>query len=102
LAVIEALKEFKPYVRGQHVQIITDHAAIKWIFTQKQPPGRLARWIAYLQSYNFTILHRNGVKIPHADAISRCIQGDCLDNETADNSSHLKITEHSIINTAKP
>jgi hypothetical protein len=46
---------------------------LKWIFTQKQPPGRLASWIAYLQSYNFTIVHRNGVKIPHADAISRCI-----------------------------
>jgi hypothetical protein len=76
LAVIKALREFEPYVRGQHVQIITDHAALKWIFTQKQPPGRLARWIAYLQSYNFTIIHGSGVRIPHADAISRCIQED--------------------------
>jgi hypothetical protein len=39
LAVIEALREFEPYVCGQHVQIIMDHAALKWIFTQKQPPG---------------------------------------------------------------
>jgi hypothetical protein len=47
LAVIETLKEVEPYVLGQHMQIITDHAALKWIFTQKQPPGCLARWIAY-------------------------------------------------------
>jgi hypothetical protein len=101
LAVIEALREFEPYVRGQHVQIITDHAALKWIFTQKQPPGHLARWIAYLQSYNFTIIHRSGIRIPHADAISRCIQGEITEDDIA-SSSHLTIQENTITNSAKP
>jgi hypothetical protein len=102
LAVIEALREFEPYVRGQHIQINTDHATLKWSFTQKQPPGRLARWIAYLQSYNFTIIHRSGLRILHADAISRCIQEDINEDNITLSSSHLKIQENTITNSAKP
>jgi hypothetical protein len=51
---------------------------------------------------NFTIVHRNGVKIPHADAISRCIQGENPDNEATETLSHLTIAENTITNTAKP
>jgi hypothetical protein len=36
LAVIEGLREFEPYIRGCSVKILTDHAALKWILTQKQ------------------------------------------------------------------
>jgi hypothetical protein len=46
------------------------------MLTQKQPPGHLARWLAYLQSYNFVVEHRSGTHIPNADAISRQIQHD--------------------------
>jgi ribonuclease HI len=36
LAVIEGLREFEPYIRGRSVKILTDHAALKWILTQKK------------------------------------------------------------------
>jgi hypothetical protein len=55
-----------------------------------------------LQSYNFTIIHRSGVRIPHADAISRCIQDDINEDDITPSSSHLKILENTITNSAKP
>jgi hypothetical protein len=102
LAVIEGLREFEPYIRGRSVKILTDHAALKWILTQKQPSGRLARWLAYLQSFSFQ--HRSGSKIPHADAISRQIQVTDSDTITKDHHKnwHLYIDNDSIENIAQP
>jgi hypothetical protein len=89
LAVIEGLREFEPYIRGRSVKILTDHANLKWILTQKQPPGRLARWLAYLQSFSFQVEHRSGSKIPHADAISRQFMGTDIHTEDHRKNSHI-------------
>jgi hypothetical protein len=37
----------------------------------KEPHGRLARWVIYLQSYNFNIIDRPGIQHINADAMSR-------------------------------
>ena len=71
LGVIEGLKHFDPYLRGNHVTIVTDHSALIWLLAQKQPKGRIARWIAYLQQFNYTIEHKAGKKHTNADALSR-------------------------------
>ena len=34
LGVIVALKHFEHYLRGVHVTIVTDHAALKWMLSQ--------------------------------------------------------------------
>jgi hypothetical protein len=67
LAVLCGLREIEPYLRGREVTIYTDHAALKWILTRKHPPGRLARWLAFMQSFNFTIQHRPGNKMLKSD-----------------------------------
>ena len=36
----------------------------------------VARKIIFLQQYDFNIVHKDGVKIPHADALSRCKPAD--------------------------
>ena len=71
LAVIVAIKHFEPYLRGVHVTIVTDHVALKWILSQKQPKGRVARWVAYLQQFNYTVRHLPGNKLGNADGLSR-------------------------------
>ena len=71
LAIIEGLKHFDPYLRGNHVTIVTDHSALVWLLKQNQPKGRIARWIAYLQQFNYTIEHKAGKKHTNADALSR-------------------------------
>jgi hypothetical protein len=102
LAVIAGLKEFEPYIRGQDIKILTDHAALKWILTQKHPPGRLARWIAYLQSFNFIVQHRPGKKLAHADCISRQISDDTGACTEIEPSNNIQISDSQIINNAKP
>ena len=44
LAVIWAVKHFRPYVHGVHFKVITDHASLRWLQNMKDPEGRLARW----------------------------------------------------------
>ena len=47
------------------------HRALKWLINIKEPHGRLARWVIYLQSYNFNIIDRPGIQHINADAMSR-------------------------------
>jgi hypothetical protein len=35
--------------------IRTDHMALKWLFSLKEPKGREARWIEILSAYDFEI-----------------------------------------------
>ena len=71
LAVIFAVKQFRPYVYGTHFTVITDHSSLRWLQQLKEPEGRLARWALKLQGYNFTILHRAGAQHQNADGLSR-------------------------------
>ena len=71
LGVLSGLRHFDPYLRGNKVKIETDHSALKWLLSQKQPKGRIARWVCYLQSFNFEIVHRPGKAIPNVDSLSR-------------------------------
>ena len=50
---------------------VTDHSALKWLRTMKEPPGRLARWALELQHWNFEIVHRKGAMHKVPDALSR-------------------------------
>ena len=42
LAVVYALKQFRHYLLGQHFQLVTDHAPLQWLSTQKMQ-GMLCR-----------------------------------------------------------
>lgn len=86
LAVVVGLKQFEPYLRGTHVKIQTDHSALKWILTQKQPQGRLARWLAFLQTFDYEVEHRAGIRMGNADGLSRREYNDGIE-ETQDQAS---------------
>ena len=51
--------------------VVTDHAALTWLFDSKEPITRLARWVMTLMEYNLTYIHRKGVYNVVADALSR-------------------------------
>ena len=70
-AVVWALQYFHPYVYGRKVVIYTDHKALKWLKNIKHPNGKLARWILKLEEYDYTIEHKSGQMMQHADALSR-------------------------------
>ncbi|MES9883854.1 MAG: RNase H-like domain-containing protein, partial [Sedimenticola sp.] len=71
LALVEAIKAFHPYLANNHFTVYTDHIALQWLKKIKGESGRLARWSLKLQGYNFSIIHKAGVRNQNADALSR-------------------------------
>ena len=60
LAVVEAVKEFYPYLYGFHFDLVTDHNPLTSLKDLKDVGGRLTRWMLYLQQFDFTFQHRPG------------------------------------------
>ncbi|UYV62905.1 K02A2.6-like [Cordylochernes scorpioides] len=71
LAVIQATDHFHVYIENQPFEIITDHAALQWLFTMKKPKPKYFRWILSLSSKSCNIVHRSGKQQTHVDALSR-------------------------------
>ena len=63
---------YRQYLLGYPFLIRTDHQALKWLFSLKEPKNRIARWIEILSEFNFTIEHRSGKQHANADGMSRC------------------------------
>ena len=71
LAIKWAIHHLRYYLWGRQFQLITDHAPLRWMSTSKDRNARVTRWFLELQDYKFTVEHRPGKSIPHADALSR-------------------------------
>eukprot|EP00731_Ephydatia_muelleri_P006147 Em0003g395a len=82
LAVVTFVQHFRPYLLGREFTLRTDHGALKWLATFREPEGQIARWIEQLQEYTFTILHRAGQKHGNADAMSRIPCQQCGREDT--------------------
>ena len=67
LAVISSVKHFHCYLYGRKFTIRTDHSSLRWITKFKNVEGQLARWIEILETYNYEIIIRNGIKHSNAD-----------------------------------
>lgn len=91
LAVIKAGEAFSHYLLGRKFTIRTDHAALKWLVSFKNPVNQIARWIAFLFSYDFEITHRPGHLHGNADALSRrpCTCKICLKANTIEDSNKV-------------
>lgn len=71
LAVVIFVKKFRHYLYGKRFTIRTDHSCLQWLMNFKEPEGQLARWIEYLSTFDFEIVHRKGQHHGNADALSR-------------------------------
>ena len=71
LAVVNYVKYYRHYLLGRKFTLRTDHASLIWLMNFKNPEGQLARWIELLQQFNFTTVHRPGLRHTNADALSR-------------------------------
>ena len=69
--MVTFFQHFRPYLLGAPFTIRTDHGALSWIHKFKEPEGQIAQWVQKLQEYEFTIIHRPGIRHKNADAMSR-------------------------------
>ncbi|KAI7935956.1 hypothetical protein MJO29_015259 [Puccinia striiformis f. sp. tritici] len=72
LAVISAFEEWRAWLAGTRnpVLVFSDHANLRYFMTSKTLTPKQARWAAYLDSFNFRLIHVSGSANP-ADAPSR-------------------------------
>jgi len=85
LALRYFVEYFRQYLLGRRFLVRTDHQALKWLFSLKEPKGRIARWLEILSAYDFAVEYRPGKKHGNADGMSRCPNPrDCQCSEVDD------------------
>jgi len=71
LAVVKAIKHFRPYLYGRTFRLRTDHASLKWLCRPAEPFSQVACWLEILAEFSYRIEHRPGKKHGNADGLSR-------------------------------
>ena len=72
LAVKNFVRHFKHYLLGLKFTVRSDHQALRWLFSLREPQSRTARWIEVLSVFHFDIEYREGHRHGNADDMSRC------------------------------
>ena len=60
LAIKWAVHHLRYYLWGREFLLVTDHAPLKWMATNKDKNARVTRWFLDLQDYRFTVEHHRG------------------------------------------
>lgn len=71
LAIVWAIQRHRQYLLGRKFKIRTDHQALKWLQSVKDPSSRLIRWRLRLEEYDYEIEYHKGKDNLAADALSR-------------------------------
>lgn len=73
LGAKEGLVKFQPFIEGEKVMLITDHAALQWAKAYENSNRRLAAWGTVFSAYtpHLSIVHRPGRKHSNVDPLSR-------------------------------
>ncbi|GMF62965.1 unnamed protein product [Phytophthora fragariaefolia] len=71
LAVVWAIKLFRPYLYGRRLMIGTDNSALRWLMQSPNLTGKLHRRVLTLQEYEFDVQYRPGCTNAVVDALSR-------------------------------
>ncbi len=79
LALVTFVQQFRHYLLGRHFVVRTDHSALRWIMSFKEPHDQMARWLEVLSQFDFKVQHREGRRHGNADSLSRipCDPDDC-------------------------
>ena len=59
-AVKWGLEQFRSYLLGRGVKVVTDHANLKWLTTMAPQQAKVERWCMSMAEFDFYIEHRKG------------------------------------------
>jgi len=71
LAVVMALAQWKYWLQGTAITVVTDHDSLKLIRTKSDQPPRILRFLSTIEHYNVNIVYRAGKLNVVADWLSR-------------------------------
>ncbi|UYV62453.1 hypothetical protein LAZ67_2000659 [Cordylochernes scorpioides] len=71
LAIVECVDKFRVYLLGTRFVIYSDHHALQWLKTIKDPTGRLFRWSLRLSAYDYEVKYLKGSRQYEAELLSR-------------------------------
>jgi len=71
LAAVWGMEHFRPYLLHQQFELITDHAALQWLFNKPDPPRKFMRWIIRIMEFPYQVRYKKGKLHSNADALSR-------------------------------
>jgi hypothetical protein len=71
LAVVYSYKKFRHYLLSYKVIFHTDHDSLKYLVNKPDLSGRIARWILFLQDFNYEVVIKSDKANSNADYLSR-------------------------------
>ena len=80
-AVVFGLKQYRQYLLGRHFLIRSDHVALTYLRSAKELIGQQARWLDFIEEFDFELQHRAGTAHGNADALSRIYSAEDVDNQ---------------------
>ena len=60
LGALFCIEQFRPYLYGHKFTLVTDHRALLFLKSKKDPNSRLARWRLKLAEYEYDVIYRKG------------------------------------------
>jgi len=101
LAVVKAVKHFRPYLYGRTLRLRTDHASLIWLCKHAEPSTQVARWLDIFAEFSYRIEHHAGQKHGNVDGMSRRPVEDCKQTELGESAvyrwehGHFRTETHS-------
>ena len=71
LAILHALKKWRPYLMGRLFKVKIDHDSLKNILEQRQSSEEQKKWVTKMLGYDFEKIYKKGKLNVVADALSR-------------------------------
>ncbi|GBG70320.1 hypothetical protein CBR_g6448 [Chara braunii] len=69
-ALVSVLKHWKHFLLGRHFKIFYDHSTLQWLKSQGELNDKLARYIQFIDLFDFELKHKKGCYNKVADALS--------------------------------
>src|ERR1700690_3059298 len=71
LAILHALKKWRPYLMGRHFKVKTDHDSLKYFLEQILSSEEQQKLVTKMLGCDFEIIYKKGKQNVVADALSR-------------------------------